>query len=160
DAVFAGDHDLSRGEILESAIILAVYILGEVDLPAQSEIDGELRRDLPCVLHVGEEALLPLGSFGRIADVAGKGLHLPDEECRQAGATASRAGGRRRIKRKLAGAMRIARYAQVLLEADVNSEFQGVVADSVSRVADPLKLVLLFVERTVALVDAKRVSEI
>ena len=43
DAVLAGDHHFARGEVLEAAVVLAVHILREVDLPAHADVHGEFR---------------------------------------------------------------------------------------------------------------------
>ena len=37
DAVLAGDHNFAGGKVLEPAVVLAVHILREVDLPAQAD---------------------------------------------------------------------------------------------------------------------------
>ena len=160
DAVLAGDHDFAGGEVLEAAVVLAVDVLREVDLPAQADVHGELRRDLPGVLHVGEEAVLPFGGLGGVADVAGERVHLAEQERCQAEAAAVRTLRGGRVEGELAGAVRVAGHAQVLLVAPVDAELERVVADDVGGVADPLEFVLLLVQRAVAAIDAQRVAEV
>ena len=78
DAVFAGDQDLARGQVLEASVVLAVHVLREVNLPAQAVIQGQLRGDAPGVLNVGEEPLLAFGGIGRVTHVARRTIpHRP-----------------------------------------------------------------------------------
>ena len=78
-------------------------------------------------------------------------LHLAEQEGRQpkAAAVGTLRGGR--VEGELPGAVRIAGHAQVLPVAPVDAELEGVVADDVGGVADPLEFVLLLVQRAVAL---------
>ena len=56
--------------------------------------------------------------------------------------------------------MRIAGHSQVLLPTDIDAEFDGVIAERVRHVADPLELVLLLVERAVAGIGSQRIAEL
>src|ERR1035437_6811370 len=62
-------------DVRKAAVAFAVHRLGEVDLPAQSIVDGQLGGRPPGILPVEEPPLLPLGwraaSCG-ITGVAGK----------------------------------------------------------------------------------------
>ena len=72
-------------DVRESSVSFAVHGLGEVNLPAQTVIDGQLRSCAPGILSVKEEALLPLSCVVRtgdsgVVDVAGKRGHVAQEE--------------------------------------------------------------------------------
>src|SRR5207237_8929426 len=64
DAIFAGDQNLAGGQALEASLIFVVHILREINLPAQSVIQSQLRRDAPGVLGIGEKAVLAIGGIG------------------------------------------------------------------------------------------------
>src|SRR5215475_1081667 len=68
------------------AVTLAIHRFGEINLPAQSIVESQLRSDAPGILAVEEPALLPLrcvigaGNVG-VVDVAGKRGHIAQKEC-------------------------------------------------------------------------------
>src|SRR6185436_18901014 len=68
-------------------------------------------------------------------------------------------GRRDRIKRQLAGPVRIARHSQILVKTEIGAELERVIPKRVCNITDPLILVLLLIKRAVALVDPKRVSK-
>src|SRR5436190_17507434 len=114
---------------------------------------------MPRVLHVVEVAPLPLARIGERAGVAGEVGRVAEQERRDRQAAAvwsDRAGGR---KRQLAGAVLIARHAQVPGTANVSTELDRVVADEPRDVGDELRLLLVLVERTVAAVRAHARAE-
>src|SRR5690349_15301640 len=55
--------------------------------------------------------------------------------------------------------MEIAGHAQILCMTRIHAEFERVVPESVRHIADPLKLVFLFIERTIALINRKRIAK-
>src|SRR5437660_1613665 len=84
-------------------------------------------------------------SGGGVADVAVERVHIAEQEGgeREAGAVGSFGGGG--IEDQLAGAVIVTGHAEILLVPDVDAEFDGVIAEGVGHVADPLELVLLLV---------------
>src|SRR5262249_51550035 len=65
-----------------------------------------------------------------------------------------------RVEAQLARTVRIARHAQILRIPEIAAELEGMVPEGVRDVADPLELILLLVERTVARVDSQGVAEL
>src|SRR5262249_733249 len=143
-------HHFARCEILETAISCAVDVLREVDLPAQAVVDGEFVRDAESVLNVAKEPVLALRCFCRVADVARERLDLSEQERSEAKPATVRPLCGCGIERQLARTVRIAGHAQILLEAEVDTELDRVIAAYVRRIAHPLEFVLLLVKRAVA----------
>ena len=160
DAIFTRDHHFTGGEVLEAALVFAVHVLREIDFPTNSVIHGQLRGDAPSVLDVGEEAILAFGRLGGIADVAGEGLDIAKQERGDSEAAAIGARSGDGIEGELSGAVRITGDAEVLREAVIEPELDGVVAENVGHVADILELVFLLVQGAVAGIDAERIAEI
>ena len=92
------------------------------------------------------------------ADEAAEAGHVAEQERRQAEAAVDAVGAVRR-EGQLAGAVRIARDAQVVRAPDVDAGLEGVAADQLGHVADELQLVLVLFERAVAAVGVEAGAE-
>src|SRR6185369_11363627 len=86
--------------------------------------------------------------------------HIADQEGRDSEALTAWSACALRAERELAGAVRIARHSQVVSTPNIDAELEGVIAGTLQEIADKLKLLLLFIERAVAAVDAEAGAEV
>ena len=80
EGAFAGDPDRTIGQIGKTALIFPVNRLGEVDLPPQAVVEGQLRSDPPCILTIEEETFLPLRCINAGTHVTVKAGYIAQQE--------------------------------------------------------------------------------
>src|SRR5258708_19331900 len=68
------------GNFGPTPVVVAVNGFGEIDLPAQTVVKGELGGETPSVLAVEEPALLPFGSVQAAADETVEAGHIAKKE--------------------------------------------------------------------------------
>src|SRR6202007_2750488 len=86
-------------QVGEAAFVLAVNILGEVNLPAQTVVEGKLRRYAPRVLAVVEHAVLALCRIQSSAHVTADLSHLAQHKGGPVQAANTSVRGRTKVER-------------------------------------------------------------
>src|SRR5207244_11951049 len=80
EGALAGEPDRTIGQIGKTALIFAISRLGEVDLPPQAVVEGQLRSDPPCILTIEEETFLPLRCINAGTHVTVKAGYIAQQE--------------------------------------------------------------------------------
>ncbi len=148
------DLDQAGIEVEEPAVAGLVDRLRVDDVEPQAVVDRRLRVQPPGVLRVVEVAPLALARVHRRADVAPERGHVTEHEARQRQTAAGRPARAVVGERQLAGAVPVARHAQVVRAAHVDAELHAVAAPQLGDVADDLELLLVLIERAVAAANA------
>ena len=147
-------------DVGESAVIFAVHVLGEVNLPTQSVINCEFWSDAPRVLRVIEHSMLTFRRVDAGADVAAKVRHIPKHERSEIQSATAATRSSRTAERINTSTIGIARHTQVLGVTDVSTKLKLMVAFHLGYVTHELVLALFFDQRAVATRNAQPVSEI
>src|SRR5258706_208339 len=142
-------------EIGKAAVAFRIDCFREVDLPTQSIVDGQLRRDSPSVLTVEEPPLLAFGGTagGRqvgIGDVPSERGHLSQQERPQV--QAARTGARRCLGAEVvfARSIVVTGDTQVQCIANVGPELNLMIAPHLRPVVDELDLLFALGQRAIA----------
>ena len=82
DTAVASNPNYSFRQYCETAVALTVHAFRSVELPAQTVVKGQFRRDAPGVLAIEEIAILRFHCrrFGRRTDVAVERSHFAEQE--------------------------------------------------------------------------------
>src|SRR5205823_861374 len=125
--------------------------LGEVVLPAQAVVDGQLLRSPPSILAIEEPTLLTLGSVegSRRIDVAVHEAHISEEQACEIQTARTCVGRELLAEVQLTRTVRVTGEAEVLRIANISAELHLVVANDLRPVVDELVLLLALGERTV-----------
>src|SRR5580658_1702692 len=138
------DTDIAGIQVEQAALAFAGNGFGEVQIPAQAIVQGQLLGNSPLVLSVKEPPLLPLGGGSILKDGAEEIIDIAQQECGEAYALACRAGGDRLRKLKLPGKQVVVIYANQVIQrpTNVSAKADVVVANGMRPVVHPLKLAL------------------
>src|SRR5262249_55453676 len=90
DSLGSRDQHLAGPEVYVTTLAGSVDGLGTIQLPSQSVINRQLLRDAKCILPVEEPAILLFAGVVDGAYIALEDLDVAEQECGQAGASASR----------------------------------------------------------------------
>src|SRR5258706_382005 len=155
DVAEASHIDQSGLEIEPTTSAFSRDRLRKINLPSQSIVKDQFARDTISVLPIKKPALL---TFSGIVDVTYKpteSAYVAEQESGQAQAAAGWSLGARIEKSKTPRAGIGAGHAKVLRVAKIRAPFEGMVAGSLRPVGDPLKLPLIFQQRTAAVMAEK-----
>src|SRR5713101_2716233 len=108
DALLAGNTSLAGSQVNPSALVFARSRLWKKQLPAQSVVESQFRRDAPRIFAVKEQPGLSLVGVRRGANIPAESAGETEEESCDAGTAVSSGGAANRdviLELKLAGSM-------------------------------------------------------
>ena len=111
---FAGNPVQALSQIGESTVVFAIHVLREINFPAQTIIQSQLRGNTPGVLSVIKHAMLTFRRVKTSADVAAHLGHVAEKKSSQvqpAQSAGRTAGCSPIIESVVAGTARIARHS-------------------------------------------------
>ena len=133
----AGDSADALNNIVEAAVAFSINEFGEVNLPAQSIAQRQLRGYTPGVLPVVEHAPLLVDSIRGAADEPRERGYITEQEGRQVHSAYVAVPSARLRECQLAGTVLVAGYPKVGGKADVSTKLEGVVAVDLGKVHQP-----------------------